>query len=283
MGGDWNTTFSTCPTKLNRDIFNMSHPPSLVRSSWLSDLCRDLDLLDPYRAFHPTTKEYTFVPRNGKKNRSRLDFFLIKSNLLSFAKCCSISDSVSNSLFDHKSVFLDFTRDKTCKKLFINRTILSNPRTDDVVLAAFVDTYLAHADPNQPNLGDIAQHVFGVEQQRELARQRVAVGTLINLLKEYNDIVERKVVDKYNQHLEFLLAGKNTEIIAQRDLIWDIDRYSSLALTCDHDYFLEVLASNIKGSVISFQTWVRKTENKEKARIISYLNYLKMIMKITLV
>ncbi len=114
-----------------------------------------------------------------------------------------------------------------------------------------------------------------MDQQRELERQRVAVGTLINLLKEYNDIVERKVVDKSNQHLEFLLAGKNTEIIAQRDLIWDIDRYSSLSLTCDPDYFLEALASNIKGSVISFQTWVRKTENKEKARIISYLNYLK--------
>ncbi len=60
-----------------------------------------------------------------------------------------------------------------------------------MVLAVFADTYLAHADPNQPNLGDIAQYVFGVDQQRELARQRVAVGTLINLLKEYNDIVER--------------------------------------------------------------------------------------------
>jgi hypothetical protein len=53
-------------------------------------------------------------------------------------------------------VYLDFTREKTFKKLFINRTILSNPRTDDVVLAAFADTYLAHADPGQPNLGDIA-------------------------------------------------------------------------------------------------------------------------------
>jgi hypothetical protein len=45
-----------------------------------------------------------------------------------------------------------------------------------------------------------------------------------------------------------------------------------LTLTWNHDYFLEALASNIKGSVISFQTWVRKTENKEKARIIANLN-----------
>jgi hypothetical protein len=70
-----------------------------------------------------------------------------------------------------------------------------------------------------------------VDPQRELARQRVAVGTLINLLKEHNDLVERKTEDRDNQHLDFLLAGKNTEIVAQLELIWDIDRYSSLTLT----------------------------------------------------
>jgi hypothetical protein len=174
--------------------------------------------------------------------------------LLPFVKRCEIADSIANSLFDHKSISLSFLRDKLCNKLFINRTILTNPRTDDVVLAAFADTYLAHADPIQPDQEN--QFVFEDDPQRQLVRQRVAVGTLIRLLKEFNDLTERKMSDKLNQHLDYLLAGKSTEITAQRDLIWSIDRFCSLKLTCDHDFFLEALASNIKGSVISFQSWV---------------------------
>ncbi len=92
-------------------------------------------------------------------------------------------------------------------KLFINRTILTNPRTDDVVLAAFADTYLAHADPTQPNLAN--QFVFEGDPQRQLERQRLAVGTFIRLLKEFNDLTERKMCNKENPHLDFLLAGKN--------------------------------------------------------------------------
>ncbi len=37
-------------------------------------------------------------------------------------------------------------------KLSINRTILSNPRVEDVVLAAYADTYLAHVDMAQPEM-----------------------------------------------------------------------------------------------------------------------------------
>jgi exonuclease III len=273
MGGDWNATYSTCPTKLNNDIYNMSCPPSTIRSGWISDICREADLLDPYRAFHPTTKEFTFVPRAGKKNRSRLDFFLINNELLSFVKSCEIAYCITNSLFDHKSISLSFLRDKTCNKLFINRTILTNPRTDDVVLAAFADTYLAHADPSQPNL--VNQFVFEGDPQRQLKRQRLAVGTFIRLLKEFNDLTERKMCNKENPHLDFLLAGKNTEITAQRELLWSIDRFCSLKLTCENDFFFEALASNIKSSVISFQTWVKKMENMEKSLIVSELNILR--------
>jgi hypothetical protein len=55
------------------------------------------------------------------------------------------------------------------------------------------------------------------------------------------------MTDKSNQHLDYLLAGKSTEIAAQRDQIWSIGRFCSLKLSCDHDFFLEALASNIKG------------------------------------
>ncbi len=133
--------------------------------------------------------------------------------LLPFVKSCEIADSITNSLFDHKSVSLSFLRDKICNKLFINRTKLTNPRTDDVVLAAFADTYLAHADRIQPDQEN--QFVFEGDPQRQLERQRVAVGTLIRLLKEFNELTERKMSDRMNQHLDFLCHPRVFEIKTQ--------------------------------------------------------------------
>jgi hypothetical protein len=78
-------------------------------------------------------------------------------------------------------VFLDFSKEKSFNKLYINCTILSNPRTDDVVLAAFADTCLAHASPAQPLAGELGQHVFGLDPTRKLDRQRIAVGDFIKL------------------------------------------------------------------------------------------------------
>jgi hypothetical protein len=235
--GDWNATYCTIGSKSNIDIINMKLPPSQIRSGWLSDICRDHDLLDPYRAFHPTTREFSYTPRDGKKNRSRLDFFLISNNLLPHVKKCSIAESISTDHFDHKAILLDFSKEKTFNKLFINRTILSNPRIDDVVLSAYADTYLAHASLDQPNLGGLEQHVFGVNPARELDRQKNTVGTFIRLLKEYNNIEERRALDKNNRLLALLSAEKLTEISMQRDLIWDTNRFSSLRLNCDSDFF----------------------------------------------
>jgi exonuclease III len=74
-GGDWNLTYSTDPTVNNIDIINMASPPSVIRSKRLSDLCADFHLIDPYRALHPSRREYTYVPRARTANRSYRFFF----------------------------------------------------------------------------------------------------------------------------------------------------------------------------------------------------------------
>jgi exonuclease III len=151
IGGDWNATYSQLPAGHNPDIINMASPPSLIRSGWLWDVCSNYHLLDPFRAFHPTRKEFTLFPHGARKNRSRIDFFLITNHLLNKCRSCNISPWLSISNFDHKSITLDCTTEKKCSKLVINRTIISNPRTDDVVLGAFADSYLAHANPGRMN------------------------------------------------------------------------------------------------------------------------------------
>ncbi len=273
IGGDWNTSYSTADNPLNPDIMNMCSPPSTIRSGWLADLCRTYDLTDPFRALHPTRRDFSFSPAGRRLSRSRLDFFVISSALLSNLRKCEISPSISSTYFDHKSILLDFTRNKVQTKPYINRTITDNPRTSDTVLAAFADTYLAHADPIQP--ADDLQHVFRAADVDAINPQKVIVGRFMLLLREYNDLIERHAREESNPLLPLLIAEKNTEITLQRELLWDVQRYQNLKLTCNAAFFLEALVSNIKGAVISFQCWTKKTENLKKSILIARINRLR--------
>jgi exonuclease III len=67
IGGDWNTTYSPNDPRHNPDVLYMKAIPSKLRSGWLSDLCTEFELSDPFRAFHPTRRDYTFTPKDGKK------------------------------------------------------------------------------------------------------------------------------------------------------------------------------------------------------------------------
>jgi hypothetical protein len=142
------------------------------------------------------------------------------------------------------------------------------------VLAAFADTYLAHARgvgaaEMQPQL------VFRLNERDPLEDQKITVGTFIRQLNELNDLIERSRNETENNLLQLLIAEKETKIEMTRALIWSVERYSNIELNCDSDYFFEALASNIKGSVVSFQAWVKKVENMVKANLVGQLNHLK--------
>jgi exonuclease III len=272
IGGDWNATYSQSPSNCNPDTLNMASPPSLIRSGWIADICSSFGLLDLFRAFHPTRKDFTYFPHGARKNRSRIDFFLISESLLSSCRSCNISPWLSTSLFDHKSVNIDFSKEKIKPKLFINRTIISNPRTEDVVLAAYADTYLAHADPAQV-LRD--EHVHHLDPGQPLQLQKGIVGNLIRLIKQFNDLCEQEILEPNNNLIPLLKAGVSTDIAIQRDRVWDIDHFSRLKLTCSDEFFFEALASNIKGSVISLQTFIKRLSNLRQSRLVKQLNALK--------
>jgi hypothetical protein len=167
--GDWNTTYCTDTGDSNIDIINMHSPPSLIRSGWLADLCDEFGLCDPFRALHYTCKDYTFVPRTGTRNRSRIDFFLVSDALLSLCIKCFISPSLSTDLFDHKSIGLHFNINMSPKVHFINPSILSHSR-----FQAAAETYLQHAVRDQADV-DIEA---GLDH----------VGRLISKLLQCNDI-----------------------------------------------------------------------------------------------
>jgi hypothetical protein len=258
--------------KINPDILNMSSPPSLTRTRWLSDLCSRFNLLDPYRAFHPTRRDFSYFPKGQRKNRSRIDFFLMSQDLLSKCKSCDISPWLSVNTFDHKSIFLDFGNTKSSPKLYINRTIINNPRTDDVVLGAYADTYLSHAVDNETGPVRLVhnRHQLGI-----LEEQKVIVGNFLQMIIDYNSLVEREIREPDNNLIPLLIAAKSRDLDIQRERIWPIDAFSNFRLSCDNDFFFEALSSNIKGSVISFQTWVRCTDNLRKSILVDRLNSLR--------
>ncbi len=148
--------------------------------------------------------------------------------------------------------------------MFINRTIINNPRTGDIVAAAAADTYLNHAVPGQPSPLDGPQHVFHVDDGDPVQHQKVIVGNLLNYIKRYNDI-QMDIAINGNDPLKTLeLEAANASIRDYKDRMWNPATFNKLILNCRADTFLEVLLSNIKGSVISFQTWTKRLEVVKK-------------------
>jgi hypothetical protein len=239
----------------------MSLPPSFIRSRWLADICEKNNLSDPFRAINYDKKDFTYVPRDGGKNRSRIDFFLISDFLLSISNKCYISPSVNTLLFDHKSIFLSFDVSKTRPNHYINPTIFKHPRFEAVVATAVVETYLQHADVHQEDV-DIDQGLLHV-------------GRLIEKITQCNNIEFNIYFDNTGTDYATEYDRASNELHYLVDTLPDPERLNEISVTCDPDIFLEVLMGNIRNALLSFQAWLQKTKNARANCLISSLNLLK--------
>jgi len=107
LGGDWNCTASSIPARDNPDLINMNNLPNKRHSDLLNSMCDDFDLCEPYRTLYPNRIEHTYIPSDPlKRNRSRIDFFLVSKNLVTKITECSIATGLQNKLFDHKAIYL---------------------------------------------------------------------------------------------------------------------------------------------------------------------------------
>jgi len=275
MGGDWNCTYSCERKETNIDIFRMANPPSLIRSGWLNDICTRHHLTDPFRVMGPEAKDFTYTPAGDRNYRSRLDFFIIGDELIGKLKDCKIMPHLGSNLMDHKAVTMSLNIEKTRSKIYINPSVFSYPRADDIVWAAVADSYLNHAVPDQGPPGERG-HVHHARPRDRIGEEKTKVGGLLRLITEYNTLFERKIRYGTDDRLELDLAAKNTEIRIHRDSMWDIDVLTNLRLVPSDEYFLESLLSAVKGSLVSYQTWYKKVENAQRSQLIKSLNELKL-------
>jgi hypothetical protein len=262
MAGDWNMTVCTDSNDHNIDTLNMSAPPGLGRSRILADVCDSFSISDPYRCLHPHTRDYTFIPRSGKNNRSRLDFFLISDKLLFMVNSCSISLALDTTLFDHKSIFLSLRKPLKSLKNYINPKIFSHPRFESVVACAVTETYLHHAD-------------LDADPDLDVEAGLAEVGNLILKLREANELEFEIKFEGSSEENLLRLEGLNAEIRMLVDDLPGPDHLSDINLNCTNDIFLEVLTGNIRNALVAFQTWMKKIENCRISLITKKLNTLK--------
>jgi exonuclease III len=113
IGGDWNATYSDLDVNENPDELFMRSVPSRLRSGMINDLCGAVSVSDPFRIMNPDSREYTYNPSGTlRKNRSRIDFFLITDNWYEQVDNCTIAQGYCRKTFDHKPVFLNLKKRK---------------------------------------------------------------------------------------------------------------------------------------------------------------------------
>jgi hypothetical protein len=104
-------------------------------------------IADPYRVKFPNKREYTYVPSDiTKKNRSRLDFFVVSRDILSSVSECSILPGLQNKLFDHHAIILEFNaRKKIITPPTISKHVMKDPETELVGGLAAAESYVLYS------------------------------------------------------------------------------------------------------------------------------------------
>jgi hypothetical protein len=121
----------------------MQDIPSLPHSKKIRDLCNAHYLVDPFRVLYPNRRDFSYSPwGNLRRNRSRIDFFLVSSNIVDKVDDCFIKPHTQSKLFDHKAIVLDFCKKKApVARPTISNSILRDPDVDIVVKLASLECY----------------------------------------------------------------------------------------------------------------------------------------------
>ena len=261
LGGDWNCTFSDKPVLSNPDIFKMSSVPNLKHSVLLKEMCNKFNLCDPFRCFYPHKLDFSYVPRDPcKKNRSRLDFFLVDKATFQNVHLCEISPHMQNFLFDHKAIILDFRIVKTKKNtISISNSILDYPLVGYTVSMSVAECYAHHLDPwpwSEPTKDTFLARLGTI---RKVLRELCLEDDLLETIRNEQDRLQR----------EASLA--NIKLLLE-EVDWPVMQYAKLNI--EDDLFLEFLVNCVRSDVVSLQAVIAKATS---AKIIALQKDLQML------
>jgi exonuclease III len=267
VSGDWNATWSPVPVPNNPDVINMQSIPSKQRSEKILQLARRLTLTDPFRFLYPNKSKFTYVPNAvANRNRSRIDFFLISENIISFCKNVTIPHSLTSKTFDHKPVEISFRKPLKNKVQKIKDTILKDQLLFAVIKAHTIDCYNNHAMLND---------FFTINTRTSVSRK---IGVI---LQEINNIKNLRMQIANNNGLE------DAEFIEQRINLMEekienlflqipnLEFFENLDLTAQPDIFFETLSIALKNEALSFQSHFYNSKNATKKQLRDQIKELK--------
>jgi hypothetical protein len=226
----------------------MANLPNYRHSVYLNEMCEALNLIEPLRFSHPDAKKYSYKPYGTlRKNRSRIDFFLMSNVLYEEGIVCEILDHALGTCFDHRPVFVTFpgpaTIKRGTKKLQISNSILRDPDLDIVAWYAVFETYLHYLS-------------VGVDLIPDLNNTLTICGNVRRLLKEAGPCLSYYVDDLSEEKI-----NKRRNNLAQiREIIdtYPVELLYNFELNISPDLFLEVLINNFRNEITSYQSFIFK-------------------------
>jgi exonuclease III len=265
LGGDWNTTPSYLAPDINPDVYNMNAIPSKKRSEWLEQVCHNLELCDAYRIANGNDTDFSHVPFGNKKNRSRIDFFLISSSLCGNIEKCTISGWHNKKLFDHKPILLAIGKGKKRGRSSINNRILEHPLFLLTFLLSLYECYIENL-----SLGTFGCYDVLI---RDLCSDLDEIDRRVFLLKEFcagwdwrSDLsaLELELKDRYLREID---------VIFENNL--GIEFLAGIPKKVEDDIFFEALITKTFSSITRLQRECEKGANIKKNMLLNSLSILR--------
>jgi hypothetical protein len=254
IGGDWNSTWDISPPAENIDILNMNNLPSRYRSEQVRLIADHFDMVEPFRLFFPEKIDYTYIPNAALNvNRSRIDFFLVSSNLISKISDTNIETGRISTLFDHKLISINLGREKTRPdRNKICNGILDNIIIELTVSLAVKEFYLNNADANAVP-GFVTNPI------------RYDIGRIYHFLKlatdsELNFTLNNNLEDQRNNNI----AEWKQLAIDIAETLPNIEFFQDLPLVTDPANFFEGLLMSVKNEILSKQSTIYRVKNHTK-------------------
>jgi exonuclease III len=276
LSGDFNCiSNSTKPTSVrdtsNKDLIGTINIPNPRNTKIIEKWNREGTFFDVFRIKNPNTTEYSFVSFNvASTQRSRIDLTLANDLALKIIK--SVEYIFQPSFFDHKVQIIKLTNNEASAPRADMKN-LDSQGINEVVLTTIINTYLDYAVWVPTSRAPL---IPAAPEQTELY-------TPASILEHAATLTGKLELIKAKIRLELTSTDLWLKLIIESDILdfwsfyqqkFDLEFIQNYDKSIDDSLFLQCLVNNLTNEIISFQTSLKKSENRKKDNLYKSLTSL---------
>jgi hypothetical protein len=231
----------------------------------VADLCERFDMVDPFRTLHPDVRDFTYNPSGTlRKNRSRIDFFLMSTSISASLESCSVAQGFCSKNFDHKPIFLSFRKKKQRNRPIVHNATVDHALSSDIVrLAVHKTTIFSLQGGAGPATEGLLNRELALLEDIESKLNRIIFIKGLSMVAE----LELEMVEELRVLEEGLMDDWTRAA--------PIEYLRGFESQVPADIFFENLISATKEALLGLQTAVYRAENKLRKEWIAELMLLK--------